>query len=557
MTTSRTPFAPFLTTLARLVPVAAGIGLAAPGGAAPQANGTAGGQGTGTEVSRVLRLPAWDAARFDGPAPRLRGRHLYWAPDDLEDAATTLGPVVPERALVSMIERRVDEVGGRDSGVSIESLGSTLLLRGGSAAPGGPVEAARGAALATIDAMAGVTEALTFRTRVRLSRSDGEGADSGTLFDETRLIPSGSRAAFGSPAVRAFVADFDVEVATGISIGDASTAVALSGETLHLWASSDLDESGHRQLYIQGLLDVAVDTPGTPFDPDVYELGTVEQPVIEAVQVFFCGTVPTDGPLVVSLTGFGGTGRRLEISREPVDDSNPRAGDGAGSRRVSAARLVDFARGMWRSELGTAHQLTGNRLPFELATSRTPATAAQLLGLAFGRSGGGRPDLGTTLAILPAGVADVHARTQALFRELDPAGPNHSLIVEGSDGLRVSLPAARGALLRVARTRETCLITDYDPQIANDSALADPRTEFLMTGTALEARVTMDSTGTRLRGTVFSRRLTGMTVRESDPADGGRIQLPTVEESSGPLELREFGSASAAGWKATLDAGPR
>ncbi|MEM8710425.1 MAG: hypothetical protein AAGG01_05700 [Planctomycetota bacterium] len=566
MTTSRTPFAPFLATLPRLLPIALGIGtvgtgLPATGWTAPQAEGVE----TGIEISRVIRLPAWEAARYDGAAPRLEGRHLFWSPDDLEDAAKTLGPVVPERALVAMIERQIDQVGGRDSGVSVESLGSTLLLRGGSAAPGGPVDSARRAALATIGAMAGVTEALTFQTRVRLLRTgDGEGPESAAVFDETRMIASGSRASFGAQAARTFVADFDVEVATGISIGDASTAVALSGETLHLWASSNLDDAGRRRLYVQGLLDLGIDSPGEPFDPDVYELGAVEQPVIRTVQVFFAGTVPEREPLVVEISdprlgdpadGSGSPSqlnRRLEISATSLAEASGQDGSAA-PPLVDEARLIDLARGMWRAELGTAHVLTGNRLPFELTASRTPATAAQLLGLAFGRSGAKRPDLGTTLAILPAGVTDAYARTQALFRELDPPGPNHTLVIEGADGLRVRLPAARGALLRVAQTHETNLITDYDPQIANDSALADPRTEFLMTGTALEAHLTVDTAGTRLHGTVHARRLTELTVRESDPMDGGKIQLPTLEESSGPLELRGFGSTDVAGWKVSLE----
>ena len=518
-------------------------------GATPRAT-----QNEGPVASRIVPLPSESATGAAGPREILDGLHVRWAGDDPEAGIDSLGAPVPTRTLISVIEQRVDREGGREAGLSVENLGTVLLIRGGAGSSKEALDRAAATAEATVAEFSGLAGSLSYRTRVSLTAS-GEGVAPLTVLDEERTIAAGSRAGFGERMVRSVVADFDVEVATGQAIADPVVAHVETGETVHLWASTVLDPSGTRQLYVQGLLDVAIEANARSFDPDVYELGVLEQPTVTTYQVMFAGTVPSGAPLVVSLDGMGGkhTGRRLEVTAEPVATTDD-TGD--------AQRIVDLSRGMWRGTLNQSHVLMDSALGLSVPESRMPASAAQLLGLAFGRDRFSRPSLGSSALFLAAkgaaGNQPASSAVQALFESIDPTGSQATVTVRSTaDGLTVTLPATHGALVRVARTKETILVLDYNPQVANEATLSDPDSEMLLTGEVMEGVLESAGESLVLRGHVTRRTLTGLSVREANPMDVGRIQQPTLTRASATFGAVSGASTTAAEMAISLGTLPR
>jgi hypothetical protein len=505
-----------------------------------------------------VNLPLEESPGIRGPLERLNGRHLWWEYDDEIEPTLSLGPVIPRRTLVSLIERRVDREGGRSNGVMLDALGSVLLVRGSDAAPTDAVRGATETAKATVGEFGAIADSLKFRTHVRLLSGDasaplGPGPPgSVAVIDSVRVLSTGERAAFGTRSVRPIVADFDVEVASSMAVADPINAMVETGETVHLWTSTTIAKDGTRVLCVQGLLDVAVESSPRTFDPDVYELGVLEQPTIQTFQVLFASTVEPGKPLVVTLSGLPTPSpqRRLEITAEALMPTI--SGDGVDAS-PDPLRVIDLSRGMWRDFVHQPHAMTGEELRVRLPEARMPASAAQLITLVFGRGTGDRPDLGSSIVLLP-GKGDLdRPRVQALFESLDPVGPGAVLTVSAEDsGFSATLPVTLGALLRVSRTEETIYLVDYAPQIANDATLSDPRAEFFVTGDVLECAVHDSAEGLTLEGSVERRVIRSVAVRESDPMEVGRIQQPTTMTSAAKLRATSSQPARAGGLTVTL-----
>ena len=577
MTTTRTPFVPFraasltpfwgapLHGLVRSIGWSFGWGalalamgsasLAAPplassGPAVTQEGSSAGARPS----SRIVQLPKETLAGTVGPREILDGHHLRWERDDPEPSILTLGPAVPSRTLISVIEQRIDRDGGRDAGISVENLGSVLLVRGGPSTGAEDLDRAAATANDAVAEFEGLVDALSFRARVSLVGS-GEGVEPVELIQEQRTLMAGARTAFGKRTTRSFVADFDVEVATGQAIADPYLAVAETGETLHLWSSTTVDDRGVRQLYVQGLLDIAIETVNQGFDPNVYELGVLEQPTITTFQVMFAGTVPEGAPLVVTLEGLGQglSQRRLEVWAEPMP---------AEQGTTDTQRIVDLSRGMWRGSLNLSHALTDAGISANVPESRMPASAAQLMGLMFNRERLPRPDLGSSALFLVGdgveGASTSFPTVHALFRSIDPTGPTQTVQVTSADGgLKVSLPASLGALIRVARTEETVFVLDYNPQIANEATLADPDSEIFLSGEVMEGVMELEGGLPQLRGSASRRALSEVRIREADPVDIGRIQQPVTVQSAAEFLVPSGGDASPAGFRIQLEGPPK
>ncbi len=565
MTTSRTPFVPFRAPQRpslRPLPQAGGLRVTlATGLALLTCLSPAAAQDRsprGATRGQVVWLPPETAPPVRGPLERLNGRHVAWEFDDGEDASLGLGETVPQRTLVSIIERRLDSAGGRDQSISVETLGPALLIRGGLGTSPEALAAATKTAEDTIAEYQALADGVRFRTRVRLLKGNGQGAltaeNGEAVIDTTRVLGTGQRGAFGATRRRSVVADFDVEVASAISVADPSVLFIETGETVHLWASTTLTERGERRLYVQGLLDVAVEGEARRFDPDLYELGVVEQPTVLATQVLFAGIITPEQPLVVTLDGLSYTApqRRLEITAEALNVA-PGGGGRAGAGPPESTRVVDLARGMWRANLSVPHAMDDTELAVAIQVARMPASGAQLVALMFGREAAQRPDLGSTLLMLPLAGAQNHGQIQDLFESIDPVGPAATLEVAAKQGgFRATVPAGRGSLLRVARTQETVYIVDYDPQIANEATLADPRAQLFLTGEVLECVVDASPAGPRLQGVLRAKAVESVAVREVDPRDVGRIQHPVVRSEVHPVSIGKNAAKDAVGWVVKL-----
>lgn len=461
----------------------------------------------------VLPLPAdlGDAGSAGTPA-LLDGRHLYLdrGPSELE---TTLGPLVPSRAAEEIVWRAIQ--GAEQTSATVDALGNSLLIRG-------PLEA-REAGAAALKELGADLDALHFDVRAALQASDETGDVREPVFDESRRVRSGASASFGKRSTRSFLADFDVEVANEMAIADPVVGSILEGETLHLWVSSFLDETGARRPFVQGLLDVARVTETSTFDPDVFELGPITQPKVASVQVLFAGPVDERGLLSVQLGGLASewSDRSLTIRVVPSDAT------------TDAARIVDLGRGLWRGRLTRPHAMFGEGRGLQITTGPTPSSLTQLFFASGGRSQGPRPVLGEAIVVFDAPAVASANRMRTLSEGLDPREPSPGVAVR-LDGVRAMFRASEGALLRVASVVETSYVADYDPQVASVAALSDPISRVASSGVVVEAVLQ----GGVLVGRGMRRTTEIEVVQAVSPADIGRIQLPVQTDSRFPLRVR-------------------
>jgi hypothetical protein len=93
---------------------------------------------------------------------------------------------------------------------------------------------------------------------------------------------------------------FDVEVAADSGIAAPVLGTAAHGRTLHLRASRI---EGGRRIHLAGLLDLADLASLERFDPETPDLGTLQEPRIDFVQVAFAGVVDSGGTLEVEIAG--------------------------------------------------------------------------------------------------------------------------------------------------------------------------------------------------------------------------------------------------------------
>ncbi|MEM9383012.1 MAG: hypothetical protein AAGB93_23890 [Planctomycetota bacterium] len=461
----------------------------------------------------VLPLPAdlGDAGSAGMPA-LLDGRHLYLE-DGPREAEVTLGPLIPARAAEEIVWRAIQ--GAEQTSATVDSLGKSLLIRG-------PLEA-REAGAAALAELGADLEALQFEVRARLERSSATDNQREAVFDEARRVRSGASASFGARSTRSFLADFDVEVANEMAIADPVVGSVLEGETLHLWVSSFLDETGARRPFVQGLFDIAHVTASSTFDPDVFELGPITQPRVASVQVVFAGPLDARGQLSVDLSGLAGdwTDRLLTIRVAPSEAT------------TDAARIVDLGRGLWRGRLTRPHALFGEERGLQITAGPTPSSLSQLFFATGGRSQGPRPVLGEAIVVFDAPAVASASRMRGLAEGLDPREPTAGVSVQ-LDGVRAVFRASEGALLRVASVVETTYVADYDPQVASVAALSDPISRIATSGVVVEA--------TLQDGVLVGRGMRSATeieaVRAVSPADIGRIQLPVRTETRFPLRVR-------------------
>lgn len=451
----------------------------------------------------VLPLPA-PPTESHQPAALLDGRHLLGPSDELRPGKD-LGEPLPRRLAEDVVMAAVRDVGGG----TVVPLDGALMVRGAAAA--------REAARASLSELQGQLDALRFDVGVRLLAAP----DEEPLIDRRRTMGTGDLEAFGRRERRAFVHGFDIEVATDVATASPNVGTALTGATVHLWTSTVLVD-GARRLHVQGLLDLAELTELSRFDTGLLTLGALEHPVVESVQVLFSGLVPADGPLrlEVALGPDGSESRTLEIDARPAAD--PRASD----------QVVDLARGLWRERLRVAHTLVEAEPP-AARPGATPASLAQVHARQFADRKALPPRSTESLLL---GAAERPGEAKLLRRlnlALDPVSAPRTVSVAW-EGFRASVPAMDGALVRVARTRETTVVRRYFAQVANEAALCEPEVERVMTGTVVEG-VVRDGVlhGRGHRGSMEVDR-----VHAPESGDSGRLELPVRSDRSFPLLLR-------------------
>lgn len=520
-----------MMTVSPLAALALACPLAAPSHATtPAAPTTAQGSQDSGRDWVLLHLPAPPAA-LEGPGPLLDGQHLRSASGlagdvDRRGSQASLGPLLLDRSLEDLLRSDLDHA---QLDARLQTFNRQLIVRGD--AP------ARDFAQASFASLQSELAALSFGITCTLVAASEDGETQEYRLEEARTLTSGTRADLGARKTRPFVVDFDVEIAPARAIANPVLMHALSGETVHLWPSSVVDADGKRSLFVEGLLDLSEVSEVGSFDPDVFELGALEQPVVSSTQIRFSGQIEPGQPLVVEVLGMPGDLplRRLEIGVQS-------------SRNGDAPRVVDLARGLFSETTQERHGIerhvsagAADRRPAGAAL--TPVALLQLDTLLFGREPMSRPVAGEQLLVLGAADAAVGPRIRALVREVEPSPVAPGPLTVEVDGLRVQVPTAPGSVLRVARSVERTVVTDYDPQVAHDAALSDPTVELVFTGVVLRGQQSEDG---EFRGVVTRLGLSDVAPRDADPMDVGRIQRVEREVRVTPLRLDGSSSAAAA-----------
>src|SRR5260221_6643218 len=229
------------------------------------------------------------------PTPLSSGSHISRASDGSSTRAPAPAPRFPIATLQKILE---DPVPGTRAGrIDFFKSSSSILARGDPAA----IEAAR-QRIAEFDRAA---EALAIDLEVDLggsSRSDGGDAASAgpDHWTQRRRVLSGDEAFFGERHTTGFLMSFDVEVAADSGIAARVLGSASYGHTLHVRAAR---VDGGRRVHIQGLLDLSELTSLERFDPETPDLGVIQEPALDFVQVAFAGVVDSGGALEVRVAG--------------------------------------------------------------------------------------------------------------------------------------------------------------------------------------------------------------------------------------------------------------
>src|SRR5262249_45598288 len=158
---------------------------------------------------------------------------------------------------------------------------SSILARGDPAA----LELAR-QRIAELDRAA---ETLAIDLEVDLagtSKSDAAGAAAAAPehWTQKRRVLSGDEAFFGERQATGFLMSFDVEVAADSGIASPVLGTASYGRTVHVRAAR---VDGGKRVRLEGLLDLSELASLDRFDPETPDLGVIQEPSLDFVQIAF------------------------------------------------------------------------------------------------------------------------------------------------------------------------------------------------------------------------------------------------------------------------------
>src|SRR5258705_8563511 len=250
------------------------------------------------------------------PAPLASGSHLLHP----NDAAGAHVAAANARLSMATLQKILEDAGAGGRGPRLEFFksASSLLVRGEPAA----LDAAR-ARIAELDRAA---EALAVDLEVDLAGSSGGAAAAGPdRSTEKRRVLSGEDSFFGESRTTGFVMGFSVEVAADSGIAAPVLGTATYGRTLHLRATR---VDGGRRIHLQGLLDLSELTSLDRFDPETPDLGVLQQPALDFVQVAFAGVVDSGGTLEVRVAGSGLSRPDWRLALKAVARPDDVAGNG-------------------------------------------------------------------------------------------------------------------------------------------------------------------------------------------------------------------------------------
>jgi hypothetical protein len=417
------------------------------------------------------------------PAPLAAGSHVLH-PTDGPSLKTA---PIPPRLPLPVLTRILEEETARGSRLEFFKSAATLLVRGDPPA----VEAAR----ARIVELDRVAESLAIDLEVDLSGSASSSGPKTERWTAKRRVASGEDACFGARLSTAFVMTFDVEVAADSGVAAPVLGNACTGRTLHLRAAR---VDGGRRVRIEGLLDLADLRAIDRFDPETADLGVVQEPSVDSVQVAFAGVVDAGKNLEVKIAGAP-----LALSDWTLSIRASAKPDDPGTKD-SVLDVLDFG-GLAAPPLALSAASPGAILdrqapfgPSSLASSRAgpgvppSAVAAQLDARGSdGSAGAGRPSIAWTDDLLLLRRSDVALRSEARALVAGAEAPRlvaRTLEVKRG-ALAATFPACAGSPARLLVGRERTAVSGYRVQIAPQTWMAAPEVVKVFDGFCLDAEI--------------------------------------------------------------------
>jgi hypothetical protein len=434
----------------------------------------------------ALRVPSLCEQASRGPRlERLEtGSHLILPDDDGERLERGEPPSLSIASLLGLLQ---DDISRRRLGVKLLPNAPPILVRGDAAALAG-----LRAALEEIDALGRALEvdvrAIWLEGQADLPVQPEAGRVEpllarGTAVGQARLR-SGARAELGLRESQSYVAGYAVEVATDAGVADPTVGSILTGRTLHL---RPCRVRGGRAVHLEGFFDVARLAQMDEFDAQTPDLGKVQSPTVEVLQVAFSGVVESGGWLAVAVEEVAGvTGTLLVQATTRAEPAAP-----AAWRGLDLTLLETRVDELPMPAPGAALEPTAEDEPRVLREPVTSATLAQLADEAGrGAKSGLRPLAAWVPGYLLAAAGDDHGWSEV---ETLVAGAEqertatYELALEIAGG-RVRLPSTEGLPLRVLAGRERTLLVDYDVHVAQESWMPSPQVEHVLDGSLLQGQ---------------------------------------------------------------------
>jgi hypothetical protein len=423
------------------------------------------------------------------PTPLSSGSHLARAGDGPTTRAPAPAPRFPIATFQKILEDPVP--GTRGGKIEFFKSSASILARGDPAA----LEAAR-QRIAEFDRAA---DALAIDLEVDLAgsgRAAGADAASGGAehWTQKRRVLSGDETFFGERHTAGFLMTFDVEVAADSGIAAPVLGSASYGHTLHVRASR---VDGGRRVHVEGLLDLSELTSLERFDPETPDLGVIQEPALDFVQVAFAGVVDSGGVLEVSVLGapIARPDWKLSIKAVTRADEAPTKDPAA---KTAFLDVVDLAY-LSGDPLPLSAFVPGGELdrqssflpPPRGPVAIPPASIAAALDARSSESSAGRVSTWWGEDLLVLRRSDTAARAEA--RSLVAAGESARLatcrIEARQGGLSASFPACAGSPARLLAGRERTALVGYKVEIAPQTWMAAPEVQKLFDGLALSAQV--------------------------------------------------------------------
>lgn len=486
----------------------------------------------------IAREPATGAL----PEPLLRGVHLDLGREPRPRAGEGGRPApaaLPASLLVGLVQEEARRAG---AGLTVLSAGPSLVARG----PRESLEALR----KRLDDLDRAGERLSIEVEAWLVPG---GAPTGAPTPTRGDPPPGAERAreqglawrasarsgeplfLGRREGRPFLAAYQIEVASDSGVAAPIVGRVSLGRTLHLVACR---AARGTVVHVEGLLDIAELVRLERFDPGTPDLGIVEQPVVDAVQVAFAAALAPGELVRVDLEGLEFEVPRWTLWLRLTTQPDAQASAGPGWDLLDLAFLARAPRELAGLE---PDALPGPevRLPRVLE-----ALAPQSLAAASSTDPR-RTDYPTftdRLALVERGDGSALRALHELTAAHEAPRLSTRRVTLRLGALRVSLPLTHGVQACVRVGRERTWLVDYDAQIAPDTWMPLPIVQRAFDGLAWHG--VLD--GERLEGTYWIASTPSVEVRAAHEARLGSLQLPvrrlragmgTLRVGGGPVEL--------------------